>query len=515
MDYNAQRQQFNVNDIKLFIDTTELDAETLKLSTPDIVLKQKLHLEITEKTIPEPVACKDDPLGASMIPSITNESNVRSEYQMKYLGSQASFLVTSQARIEAWKYLTTSINISMSRVIILNILSQLGMHTNSTDLINSLKTIGLSDICKVVRLMRLVAMNRVEICSSPNLSNCGITSSYILKNFSQLVCQAPAASGYLNNLCATIAALAQSDAESSKLIVDMCTKDLIHYAVGCFTSNGFAVTQALVNVLSMHGGSSLMELSSLSPVFCSMLDSRCLTLENGLSAYILINCISNGDREWAAEQLFKCIATKFKMLGEASEGKTNFADLSNSIDQKTMAQQDGHDNRVTSLAWFEPKRLLASSGYDGTVRIWQYQPESEQLSLQLTFVFHESMDVYGSELQDKLIDYPKWSPMGDYVAAAMGNIVNVWLVDNYNEQSDLNKDWFIDDQDEFITCIAWPKQKNAFKANVNYLLVGRIDGNVSLICVYRGHKKSEVLHNCSLCRGKFYDIKVIKLGCLF
>ncbi|KAF2896405.1 hypothetical protein ILUMI_09771 [Ignelater luminosus] len=177
--------------------------------------------------------------------------------------------------------------------------------------------------------------------------------------------------------------------------------------------------------------------------------------------------------------------------------QVNLSDILSSIDQKDVIYLEGHENRVSVLAWFSKKCLLASSGFDGTVRVWTYDCKP-QLCLEHTFVFHESMNVYGTELQGKLIGHIKWSPTGDYIAAAMENIINIWPVSMSNEETDGCKEWFIDDQHEFVTCMTWPKYKHEDVNKKDYLLVGRIDGTVSLISVYRGNKEVETLINCSL-----------------
>lgn len=493
----------------LIADATEADVQTIKFAMPDFTstAKIKTYLGLSENGNPEPVSFQDnDPLGMSAVPTVTQESQVKNEYQMRYLGNQASLLTTSRDRIQALKYLTTSIHILLSRSIILSILSQLAISANPMSLAQSLEMIGLSDICKVVRLMTLVAMNRVEVTNVHTRDEIRSSYTFLLKNISQLSSPIPAANGCLNNLSIIISALAQNNPEASKLVVNMCTKDLIMSALGSFIPKcGFAVTQALVNILSTHGGCSLMDLPKeevpMSPV-SNANNNGPLTLENALSAYVLSPRITQENRQWAAEQLFKCIATKIQMLSGNNIEQINLSDILSSIDQKDVIYLEGHENRVSVLAWFSKKCLLASSGFDGTVRVWTYDCKP-QLCLEHTFVFHESMNVYGTELQGKLIGHIKWSPTGDYIAAAMENIINIWPVSMSNEETDGCKEWFIDDQHEFVTCMTWPKYKHEDVNKKDYLLVGRIDGTVSLISVYRGNKEIETLINCSLSHGKF------------
>lgn len=136
-----------------FLDTTEADAQAIKFAMTDFddIEKVKSYLGLTDiHTCPYPVPFKDnDPLGSSITPNTTHESNSKGEYQMRYLGSQASLLVSSQDRILALKHLTKTMHILLSRNIVLNVLSLLSIGSNTINLIKSLEIIGLSDIRKV------------------------------------------------------------------------------------------------------------------------------------------------------------------------------------------------------------------------------------------------------------------------------------------------------------------------------------------------------------------------------
>lgn len=71
-----------------------------------------------------------------------------------------------------------------------------------------LKSIGLSDIQKVVRLMSLVSAGRVEFARKAVASNDGICSG----------------SQALQTLSAGVTALSDRDPEASGLVLNMCTK---------------------------------------------------------------------------------------------------------------------------------------------------------------------------------------------------------------------------------------------------------------------------------------------------
>lgn len=222
-------------------------------------IKTRLGLNEESFTI-DPVAFNHlDPLGTDSVPKITTDGSAKSEGQTKYIGEQAMSLVSSLDRILALKNLTTSIHIMLSRSIVLNLLSLLSMSTNYVTLTNRLEMIGLSDIRKVVRLMTLTAMNRVEISNVQNFGD--FPNLKLPSHFIQLSNLSPEASSCLNCLSISIAALAQNDVSSSNLVVNMCTNDLVMCALGFKAFKcGFAVTQALINILSTHGGNSLMDL---------------------------------------------------------------------------------------------------------------------------------------------------------------------------------------------------------------------------------------------------------------
>lgn len=210
---------------------------------------------------PDPIQ-EVDPLGASIVPRVTQETHMSSEYQMKYLGAQAALLTAPQNRILAWNHLTISTQILLSRTIILRALSLLIKSSNdASNLVKHLETLGLSDMTKIMTLMTLTAMSRVEIQSVQDLMEYTNLSSSLNKDFLHLVTQVPLPLRCcLNNLSIAIMALPENDVESSVLVVDMCVNDLILLADGvAFTKSRFAVLQALVSILSAHGGNSLMK----------------------------------------------------------------------------------------------------------------------------------------------------------------------------------------------------------------------------------------------------------------
>lgn len=188
------------------------------------------------------------------------------------------------------------------------------MTTNYVTLISSLKLIGLTDITKVVRLMVLLAMNRVEISCITDSQESSLYQ--VPKDFSHLVSNVSfAANACLHHLSVSIAALAQSEITASNMVIDICSKDLMKYALGApIPKFSFAVIQSLVNILSTHGGCSLLDLPKEESNSPAVENEQSLKLVNSLAAFILSNKVDRSNyKQWAAQQLYKCMATKFQL----------------------------------------------------------------------------------------------------------------------------------------------------------------------------------------------------------
>ncbi|XP_030752542.1 probable E3 ubiquitin-protein ligase HERC1 [Sitophilus oryzae] len=483
-------------------DNTETDMQSLNFSISecDNLEDIKGFLGVSEKDFSlKPINFHGtDPLGTSAVTKIPPDNEKTDEIKCKSIGNQASLLSTPLQRIFAFKALSISVKILLSRQIILNVLSLLSMSTNYVSLISCLELIGLSDMAKVVRLMTLTAMNRVEL--SKIQSSPYFLSLRLPEDFNHLTTNLPnAANSCLKYLSVSIAALAQNEIEASNLVVNICTKDLLMAAFGvAVPKSAFAVTQALVNILSTHGGCSLMDLPKEEVCLSPSIERQNvgpLILANALSSYILSNRVAKQAKEWAAQQLFKSIATKVQMMSGSNLEQVNFADLSGSMPKQNISTLDGHDNRVSTLAWNKKTRILASAGYDGTVRLWSFVNGKIPI-LDSTLVFHTSINTFGNDLQGKLIGHLEWSPMGDYLAAALDSVINIWCIRKTEQSQEF--DWFVEHQKEFITVMCWPKNKNENATDKDYLLVGKIDGTVTLLTVLHASKRVETLMNFSL-----------------
>lgn len=193
------------------------------------------------------------------------------------------------------------------------------------------------------------------------------------------------------------------------------------------------------------------------------------------------------------------------MIAGVNSEHMNKADLSGFMPNMDYFYLDGHDNRVSKLAWHEDNQFLASCGFDGTIRLWLVERSKPPL-LDSTLIFHMSTDVFGCELQGRHIGHLMWSPTGEYIAAALDNVINVWPFVR-SDQTNLYNDWFIEDQVQFITSMVWPKHKNVISPSNDYLLVGKVDGSVTCITVYKEKKQLvQMLRQFYTIHGNFKNV---------
>ncbi|XP_021933596.1 probable E3 ubiquitin-protein ligase HERC1 isoform X3 [Zootermopsis nevadensis] len=510
-----------------------LCMQTENQSTPlfDNFSKLAPYLGLGERiTAPEPLLLKEpDPLGASTVPSVTLETTtsgqagqlkpgvVKGDSKHKSLGEQASHLTSSQDRIMALERITEGAQILVARSVVMSALSLLCVSGTSCSLPHGLDAIGLSDIRKVVHLMSLTAGGHVELASDLHQPlaeggpRTGGGASYL--QLGHLTSHLPPATATcLNYLSCAIAALAQTDMEASELVLHMCTKELLAAAMGALNqspsgkvgapdvTSGFAVTQALVSLLASHGGTSLTSIDkdgeeklAGSPM-ANLPVINPLQLPDALAACVLSTRLASNHRQWASQQLVKCIAARVSVLSPQILESLSFADLSGVMLQCSLMELEGHDNRVSFTAWHEDRAMLATCGYDGTVRIWCSANANSAL-LAHTLVFHKSENVYGRELSGELVSQLGWSSSGKFVSAAMDSIVNVWYLPDGPDVAVTGEDCHIDTQLAWVTSMAWPQVTS--QDEPEHLLVGTINGSVAMLTIFPRSKQHEELVHCS------------------
>lgn len=249
-----------------------------------------------------------DPLGANAVESISIESECIQEYETRYLGMQATLLTSTQDRIAALQRITEITKIIISRTIVMNLLSLLSTSTLPNNFYASLQCMGLTEIQKGLKLMNLVASNRVELTYFKGKLETLNQPLSITRGLSLLAPQLPAiTSTYLSILGLAITELCQTDLNGSKLVISVCEQNLVAAAIGLVEFGKsdktfvFAVVQALVGLISANGGTSLTE--HIPPA--SPNPSGPLQLANALSACLLSKDLPSNHRQWAAQQLLR------------------------------------------------------------------------------------------------------------------------------------------------------------------------------------------------------------------
>nr|QHB15577.1 putative E3 ubiquitin-protein ligase HERC1 [Bemisia tabaci] len=476
-DDSVEAQEMSGANLENVPDGHNLDEAISKvsLSVPEVILFKGPD-ELGAKS----VATVPESWGQGSTTSHENQSSATYADKHKSLGEQAALLSTmTKDRVAVLKKMLKILLISLSRTAIMNILSYLSVSCSTCNLADGLKSIGLSDVRKVIRLMSLLALGRIElspVSESSTAKSFNPVSSVIFKTVSTTSSSLKVSSSYLGHLSNAIAALAQSDPDASKMIVSMCAQDLLNVASGGAEIT-FKVTQALVSLLTSHGGHSLSDSEEKVPLSPTDKHVGPLLLPNALAMCILSQRLSPDHRQWAAVQLVKCIGNKSVSGSNYFSESLNLVDLCGAIDSCDVRPLQGHDNRVSCVLYHESRNLMATCGYDSTVRVWSFPNPS----LERTLVFYKSDNHYGSELHGEQVCCLSWSPSGDYIAASMENTINIW---HLPETWKFGENSLIDIHETWITALCWPRECSS--SSDESLIVGRANGSLAYISVSCG-----------------------------
>ncbi|KTF92774.1 hypothetical protein cypCar_00003724 [Cyprinus carpio] len=481
------------------------DAERLTGEEEFELLSAPLGLS-ERRPVPEAVHFPDtDPLGASVaMVTATNsmeetllqigcQSSVdKSSSGRLSLGEQAAGLQMSADRLVALRRVTAAAQVLLARTMVMRALSLLSVSGSSCSLAAGLESLGLTDIRTLVRLMCLAAAGRAGLSTGLTL---GPGSSERPRGASKptkpISCLA-----YLST---AVGCLASNSPTAAKLLVQLCTQNLISAATGMnlttvddpiqrkflpsflrgvaeenklVTSPNFVVTQALVALLADKGarlrhGYDKAELEKRGP----------LELANALAACCLSSRLSSQHRQWAAQQLVRTLAAHDR---DNQSRPQTFADVAGDLRKWSTFRLEAHQSRVITCGWCSKKGFLATSGNDGTVRIWNVT--KNLYTLQQTCVFNkgddtseECMGNLGSPGDPNLAPMA-WSVSGKYLAAAMEKIVNIWQVNGGKASLDLQPHW--------VSSLAWPEEEAGSLWSGEpreLLLVGRMDGTLGLL----------------------------------
>uniref|UniRef100_A0A3Q3SK21 HECT-type E3 ubiquitin transferase n=1 Tax=Mastacembelus armatus TaxID=205130 RepID=A0A3Q3SK21_9TELE len=409
------------------------------------------------------------------------------------LGEQAAALQNPHDRVMALRRVTAAAQVLLARTMVMRALSLLSVSGSSCSLAAGLESLGLTDIRTLVRLMCLAAAGRAGLSTSPTTgSGHAERPRGAAKTSKPISCLA-----YLST---AVGCLASNSPNAAKLLVQLCTQNLISAATGMnlttvddpiqrkflpsflrgvteenklITSPNFVVTQALVALLADKG-------ARLRPAYdkADMEKRGPLELANALAACCLSSRLSSQHRQWAAQQLVRTLAAHDRDNNQSRP--QTFADMAGDLRKCSFIKLEAHQSRVITCGWCSKKGLLATSGNDGTVRVWNVT--KTQYTLQQTCVFNkddgsseEGMSGLGSP-SDPFLSPLAWSVTGKYLASAMEKMVNIWQVNGGKGLLDVQPHW--------VSALAWPEEEAESLwcgEPKDMLLVGRMDGSLGLI----------------------------------
>ncbi|KAG8440199.1 hypothetical protein GDO86_006116 [Hymenochirus boettgeri] len=468
------------------------------------------------RIVPEPVQFPDsDPLGASV--AMVTATNSMEETLLQIgcqstleksssgritLGEQAAALVNPHDRVMALRRVIAAAQVLLARTMVMRALSLLSVSGSSCSLAAGLESLGLTDIRTLVRLMCLAAAGRAGLSTSP--SNTLLSSSDRSRGLHSKTSKPISCLAYLST---AVGCLASSTPSAARLLVQLCTQNLISAATGVnlttvddpvqrkflpsflrgiaeesklVTSPNFVVTQALVALLAEKG-------AKLRPNYdkAEMEKRGPLELANALAACCLSSRLSSQHRQWAAQQLVRTLAAHDRDNQTAPQ---TFADMAGDLRKCSSTKLEAHQNRVMASVWSSKKGLLATSGSDGTVRVWNVS--RNQYLLQQTCIFNRMEGA--AEETDPSLSLVCWSVSGRYLAGGLEKTVNIWQVNGGKG--------IVDAQPHWVSALAWPEENPAAIWNIDApesLLVGRVDGSLALVEVTDASTmKREELEHC-------------------
>ncbi|KAL7980305.1 hypothetical protein Chor_014634 [Crotalus horridus] len=456
------------------------------------------------RIVPEPVQFPDsDPLGASvaMVTAINSMEETlmqigcqgsveKSSSGRITLGEQAAALVNPHDRVTALRRVTAAAQVLLARTMVMRALSLLSVSGSSCSLAAGLESLGLTDICTLVRLMCLAAAGRAGLSTGPCS---GLSPSERPRGVQSQMAKPISCLAYLST---AVGCLASNSPSAAALLVQLCTQNLISAATGVnlttvddpmqrkflpsflrgiaeenklVTSPNFVVTQALVALLADKG-------AKLRPSYdkAEMEKKGPLELANALAACCLSSRLSSQHRQWAAQQLVRTLAAHDR---DSQGSPQTLADVGGDLRKCSSIKLEAHQNRVMTCIWCNKKGLLATSGSDGTIRVWNVT--KKQYSLQQTCVFSklegDAEENLGSP-SDPGSSLACWSISGKYLAGALEKMVNIWQVNGGKGLLDIQPHW--------VSALAWPEENPSAAwagEEPEFLLVGRMDGSLGLI----------------------------------
>ncbi|KAL4227435.1 putative E3 ubiquitin-protein ligase herc1 [Mactra antiquata] len=289
-------------------------------------------------------------------------------------------------------------------------------------------------------------------------------------------------------------------------IIIICTKELLRAALGGrydgakqkktsshigsskMEKSSLSVTQSLVALLSKTGLRNKSLPQAMNSSRSGDQSISIIQLIDALSACTMSTKVDQSYRHWAGIQLVRCVASQ-KTVNRPSERP--LIDLGADLDACVVRKLEGHQNRLADCVWSEKKSFLATSGYDGVVRIWNM---SHHPVIQQTCIFNGGEGINGEHLDGQLLNNLCWNSNGKLLAGSMDNMINIWTIGGSQGHLDI--------QSHYVSALAWPQCKPAYGGclwlNTDRLLVGRLDGTVAYIDVLDSSTfRQEELPHCS------------------
>ncbi|XP_076139905.1 putative E3 ubiquitin-protein ligase HERC1 isoform X8 [Alosa pseudoharengus] len=470
-----------------------------------------------KKLVPDPIPFTEaDPLGAITSSSLSGESSLlhrgaasseqKGSAAPLSLGEQAASLRDAQERLQALRRVTSTAQILLAYSMVMRTLSQ-----STASQSCGLEALGLADIRILVRLMCLAAAGRVHMGAEPQGLGRGPVSDR-------------SGSAFLSFLSSAIGSLVSHSAVAYRELVDICTQDLMAAATGMnisaisdpqqrarltlslkgsprepkeLTPPTFLVTQSLVSLLTEKGiryrytaersDSDAKDVTSpaaaVSPAQVGVRVGP-LELANALAACALSARLTSKHRQWAAQQLVQALAASER---DNPIRPQTYSDMAGDLRKCPLRKLEGHQNRVTSCSWSNAQSLLATSGQDGTARVWDVTQNSAELQYTHTCALSEDTHSSDSSLGAHLLSPVFWSPGGTLLAAFQSKQISIWSVNG-------SQACVVEAQSSWVTALSWVQSSAPFPSqggaspcsSPESLLVGRLDGSLCWLEVSDG-----------------------------
>ncbi|XP_043542936.1 probable E3 ubiquitin-protein ligase HERC1 isoform X3 [Chiloscyllium plagiosum] len=471
------------------------------------------------KLIPDPVQFPEqDPLGASVATDNTHEmllkkglnrSDEKTNTKLT-LGEQAASLRDTQERVFALQRITVAMQILLAHTMVMKALSLISVSGSMCSQTSGLEALGLTDIRVLVRLMCLAAAGRAH------LANNGIECLYSNNQLRPSKGTTWNTNSCLAYMSSAIGCLVANSPTAYRVLVDVCTQDLIAAATGLHvgmirdsqqknrvlhlfhrpvkdnklsSSPNFLVTQTLVELLTEKGfrhhssrdkeetepKDAAATTTTATPYYSSSHVGP-LELANALAACCLSGRLSSGHRQWAAQHLVQALSVSERSNQFRPQ---TYADLAGDLRKCPTVKLEAHENRVASSSWSVAKSLLATSALDGTIRLWTLTKNTVALKQTICFKICEDSDKRPSTPTGDINLSPvHWSASGGFLAASQDKIVNIYLVDGNQIHVKIQPSW--------VTAITWadvqtPLVNKSNDKQAEFLLVGRLDGSIGCI----------------------------------